>query len=869
MCIKEDRFSRLIHIRPTDYTVGFKSGTSSCFSAVELQIIEVTMQSFAVICLLLSVAGVMVEGTCNIYQMTTIQIDFCNYAEVITNLVPGMVSANQLQHCIANMDKDMCKPVNDCGDSENMLSEALVLLDNILNDNSCTDPCTSTPCVHGSCNRLTSETYSCTCAGGYTGTNCEQDINECASNPCQNGGMCADDINTFSCNCAPGFGGDRCEVNVDECASSPCMNGVCVDGLNSFTCNCASGFEGANCEFNIDECASSPCMNGVCVDGLNAFTCNCAEGYEGANCEFNIDECASNPCLNGGVCVDGLNSFTCHCAEGYEGANCEIEINFCEFMPCANGGECTNAVGGFTCLCAPGFAGETCEGDIDECARNEPCLNGGICDNTHGGYLCDCAPGFLGEHCETDIDECARNEPCLNGGICDNTHGGYICDCAPGFNGEHCETDIDECARNEPCLNGGICNNTHGGYICDCAPGFIGEHCGTDIDECASGPCLNGGVCNNLPGDYECICSPGFSGSNCETDIDECASGPCQNGGVCSDLLNDYSCTCAPAFIGTNCENVAIVGSGAACYTESDGSDYRGEASTTISGYMCQAWANTHPNRVGNLEHFLFHDDSNYCRNYAGSGKSAPWCYTILEEVEWEYCGNISTVFDVCTDKPAIEDFTEQKAAFDAIADYAAAECYTDPTGLDYTGYVAMTEGGFECQRWDVNFPNPRNDAKKSKPRHDAVLFGSHNYCRTDGNGPEGTTEGPWCWIADPSAGMRWGYCDTARYLNSSCPGKGTPVGQPRIGMNPECMTTARGPDYQGNVNTSETGLTCIAWADLEPSNRYYLLFGLAENKCRSYDTGDDWGRPWCYVSPTKTEKCQVKDHYEECLPAA
>ncbi|XP_041484732.1 delta-like protein D [Lytechinus variegatus] len=177
-------------------------------------------------------------------------------------------------------------------------------------------------------------------------------------------------------------------------------------------------------------------------------------------------------------------------------------------------------------------------------------------------------------------------------------------------------TNTDECSQ-QPCENGGECVNEFGGFICECAEGFVGEVCEIDIDECLMEPCSNGGVCVNLQGSYECICDRGFTGQNCEI--------------------------------------VLVVGTGPSCYTELDGSDYRGEVNTTDRGYPCQAWANTHPNRVGDLEHYLFRDHSNYCRNYPGSGKSGPWCYTNIEGIEWEYCSDVPTVSDICNDKPSVE----------------------------------------------------------------------------------------------------------------------------------------------------------------------------------------------------------------------
>ena len=37
------------------------------------------------------------------------------------------------------------------------------------------------------------------------------DIDECASSPCQNGGTCSDGVNKYTCTCADGFNGDNCE----------------------------------------------------------------------------------------------------------------------------------------------------------------------------------------------------------------------------------------------------------------------------------------------------------------------------------------------------------------------------------------------------------------------------------------------------------------------------------------------------------------------------------------------------------------------------------------------------------------------------------------------------------------------------------
>ncbi|WAR08268.1 FBP1-like protein, partial [Mya arenaria] len=73
-------------------------------------------------------------------------------------------------------------------------------------------------------------------------------INECLSNPCRNNGVCSDQVNSYTCACAPGYTGDDCETEIDECSSNSCSNnGQCTDHVNHFTCTCALGYTGTTC----------------------------------------------------------------------------------------------------------------------------------------------------------------------------------------------------------------------------------------------------------------------------------------------------------------------------------------------------------------------------------------------------------------------------------------------------------------------------------------------------------------------------------------------------------------------------------------------------------------------------------------------
>ncbi|CAH3188859.1 unnamed protein product, partial [Porites evermanni] len=112
-------------------------------------------------------------------------------------------------------------------------------------------PCDSSPCKNtGKCISLYQENgYTCICVKGFTGKDCETNINDCVNFTCLNNGTCIDLINGFNCSCPPGFTGNRCEIDINECESSPCLNnGTCTDRGNGFNCSCPPGFSGNRCQ---------------------------------------------------------------------------------------------------------------------------------------------------------------------------------------------------------------------------------------------------------------------------------------------------------------------------------------------------------------------------------------------------------------------------------------------------------------------------------------------------------------------------------------------------------------------------------------------------------------------------------------------
>jgi hypothetical protein len=76
------------------------------------------------------------------------------------------------------------------------------------------------------------DSYSCQCSAGYTGENCQTNIDDCSPNPCQNGGSCTDGVNTFTCSCPAGYTGTRCQTNIDDCSPDPCHD-PCQNGGRS------------------------------------------------------------------------------------------------------------------------------------------------------------------------------------------------------------------------------------------------------------------------------------------------------------------------------------------------------------------------------------------------------------------------------------------------------------------------------------------------------------------------------------------------------------------------------------------------------------------------------------------------------------
>lgn len=214
------------------------------------------------------------------------------------------------------------------------------------------DDCESSPCLHGSTCKDGIKDFICLCHPGYEGKMCEIDIPECITFPCQNGAPCLErsnrtlyDVNHlglfphfsyenaegYLCICPIGFTGRDCETNIDDCIGNNCHHGDCVDLINGYRCDCHPGFERRDCSHEINECYRyKPCQNGaICFDKVADYECVCPDTYGDKNCSTHLLGCVNNQCQNEARCEPYLNetgqhAYRCHCKAGFFGEHCDI-----------------------------------------------------------------------------------------------------------------------------------------------------------------------------------------------------------------------------------------------------------------------------------------------------------------------------------------------------------------------------------------------------------------------------------------------------------------------------------------------------------------------------------------------------------------
>ena len=476
--------------------------------------------------------------------------DHCENEPVCPICQNGGVSENCACNCINGFTGANC---NECGIGKGKNAAGHCEDCTYPNYNSVTThdaACAAQNCPDGQ--GVTSDSATWTTTGGceLCGTGYESpagkgqctDIDDCASVPCQNGGICTDGLDSYSCACTAGYSGDNCENDLDnckddktdvwvsegdknnspyydfyttescdttkittlsktttytfrrcadatshpfwiglhggqtgiigtgqltittgtedvtyECTTHPAMNsalvvvdynpkckneGVCADGV----CTCTDGYSDSTCTTNDNDCLSEPCQNeATCIDGVDSYTCACVTGFSGPVCDVNIDDCDTNTCSGHGTCLDGVNSYTCDCSDNWFGASCESQTNKCNGKVCNNVPiTCTTIENECKCISAWHDKEGECEKNVCQCSGGEPVDE---CPEHNKNMCKSCTNGLL-----TD-GNCINVCKCTNGDIADvcPQHDTNICkSCDEGF----VKDESDQCVKSCVCDNG-------------------------------------------------------------------------------------------------------------------------------------------------------------------------------------------------------------------------------------------------------------------------------------------------------------------------------------------------------------------------------------------------------------------------------
>lgn len=146
-------------------------------------------------------------------------------------------------------------------------------------------PCQRASCLQGDCHPTGHRGFSCTCHPGWTGTLCDQQVN----NPCD-GNKWVHLSHYYYLNKCFVF---VCFLNFRfTCLSIfRCVHGTCLPiNSYSYSCRCQPGHSGVLCDEQDQDatnpCSLSQCKHGKCrVSGLGKAYCECNSGYTGETCE--------------------------------------------------------------------------------------------------------------------------------------------------------------------------------------------------------------------------------------------------------------------------------------------------------------------------------------------------------------------------------------------------------------------------------------------------------------------------------------------------------------------------------------------------------------------------------------------------------
>ncbi|XP_072233193.1 cadherin EGF LAG seven-pass G-type receptor 1 isoform X2 [Leuresthes tenuis] len=340
----------------------------------------------------------------------------------------------------------------------------------------------------------------CRCPVGFTGDNCETEIDLCYSGPCKNNGRCRSREGGYICECLEDFTGEHCEVNASSgrCVPGVCKNGgKCVNRLaGGFMCQCPPGeFDKPFCEMTT---RSFPGQSFITFRGLRQrfhFTVSLMFATRERNAlllyngRFNekhdfvaleiVDEQIQltfsggerktkvSPYVPGGVSDGQWHSVQLHYYNKPnigrlgipDGPSAEkvavVAVDDCDISMAVRFGK---QIGNYSCAAQGTQTGQKKSLDLtgplllggvpnlpeDFPVRNRNfvgCMRNLSIDNKPIDMASFIANNGTTAGCPAKKNFCT-SDVCLNGGVCVNKWKTYGCDCPTGYGGKNCEQEM-------------------------------------------------------------------------------------------------------------------------------------------------------------------------------------------------------------------------------------------------------------------------------------------------------------------------------------------------------------------------------------------------------------------------------------------
>ncbi|RDD40666.1 Deleted in malignant brain tumors 1 protein, partial [Trichoplax sp. H2] len=421
--------------------------------------------------------------------------------------------------------------------------------------------CGSFPCVHGTCvsNTTMGGDYNCSCEAGWTGQNCEIEINECISSPCSGNATCIDLFLGYSCKCPQGYYGSNCSQDFRIVRLS--SKGPVNDGDLRLYSAYNYGPDRGNVEIYHDGmwgaiCHYSWSTNDALVACRQLGYGNVSSSYCCSNFGNTVKRvwlsnvgCSGNESKLTDCPSSGWNVTSSCGRSSYAGVQCIA--GSCASYPCVHGTCTSNSTGGYNCSCLYGWTGQQCQmspvndGDLRLYSAYNYGPDRGNVEIYHDG--------MWGAICHYSWSTNDALVACRQLGY-GNVSSSYCCSNF-GSTVKRVWLSNVGCSGNESKLTD--CPSSGWNVTSSCGrSSYAGVQC--IAGSCASYPCVHGTCTSNSTSGYSCICSYGWTGQQCQMSVNECASNPCSANATCIDQHTSYVCLCPDGYYGSNCQEGPI-----------------------------------------------------------------------------------------------------------------------------------------------------------------------------------------------------------------------------------------------------------------------------------------------------------------------